>query len=79
MLSECIDYIFTDPPFGSNLYYSEAGCLFDAWLNKRMDRILEAVIHRKEDGGMKTLADYGRLMTASFRRMYELLKPGRLR
>ena len=76
-LSECIDYIFTDPPFGSNLYYSEAGCLFDAWLNKRMDRILEAVVHRREDGGMKTLADYGGLMTASFRRMYELLKPGR--
>ena len=75
--SECIDYIFTDPPFGSNIYYSEASCLFDIWLGKRMDRGLEAVVHRKADGGTKTLADYGSLMTEAFKQMFRLLKPGR--
>ena len=42
-----VDYVFTDPPFGSNIYYSEAEVLWDAWLGRRMDREKEAVAHRK--------------------------------
>ena len=28
----CVDYIFTDPPFGNNLMYSELNFLWEAWL-----------------------------------------------
>jgi hypothetical protein len=42
-----------------------------------MDRDEEAVVHRKEDGGKKRLENYSLLMTESFRRMHQLLKPGR--
>src|SRR5690606_38488618 len=30
--SNTVDYIFTDPPFGGNLMYSELNFLWEAWL-----------------------------------------------
>lgn len=72
-----VDYVFTDPPFGSNLYYSELNLLYEAWLGNLTDSTLEAVVHRKQDGGTKRIGDYARLMTDSFREMHRVLKPGR--
>ena len=71
-----IDYIFTDPPFGSNIYYSEASHVWEAWLDKFTDRDAEAVVHRKADGGTKRVADYAALMSAAFCEMFRVLKPG---
>jgi hypothetical protein len=75
--SECVDYIFTDPPFGSNIYYSELSVIWEGWLGLFMDREDEAVVHRKNDGGTKRLPDYEAIMTQSFAEMYRVLKPGR--
>jgi DNA modification methylase len=75
--SESIDYIFADPPFGSNIYYAEMNRLFEAWLETFTDEPQEAVVHRKEDGGRKTLDDYKRLMTECFEEIYRILKPNR--
>ena len=72
-----VDYVFTDPPFGSNIYYSEAEVLWDAWLGRRMDREKETVAHRKADGGNKSLSDYREIMTSAFREVFRVLKPGR--
>jgi hypothetical protein len=72
-----IDYVFTDPPFGSNIYYSEPNLLWEVWLGKTTDTSLEAVVHRKNDGGTKRLPDYARLMQASFKQLFRVLKPGR--
>ena len=72
-----IDYVFTDPPFGSNIYYSEPNLIWEAWLGKTTDTALEAVVHRKNDGGTKRLPDYARLMQAAFKEMFRVLKPGR--
>jgi DNA modification methylase len=73
----CVDYIFTDPPFGSNIYYSEMSVLWEAWLGQFTDRQREAVVHRKNDGGFKRLPDYQATMTKAFREMARVLKPGR--
>ena len=75
--ADSIDYIFTDPPFGSNIYYSEMNLLWEGWLGQLTDQSFEAVVHRKNDGGSKRLEDYGRLMTAAFHEMFRVLKPGR--
>jgi hypothetical protein len=75
--TESIDYIFTDPPFGSNIYYSEPNLLWEAWLGKVTDTAEEAVVHRKNDGGTKRLSDYARLMQCAFAEMFRVLKPGR--
>lgn len=72
-----VDYVFTDPPFGSNIYYSELGLIWEAWLGRTMDATAEAVVHRKNDGGTKRLPDYARLMQAAFAEMSRVLKPGR--
>jgi hypothetical protein len=77
MSSDSIDYIFCDPPFGSNIYYSEVNLLWEAWLGRLTDRREEAVVHREEDRGTKRLADYAALMESAFQEMFRVLKPGR--
>jgi tRNA G10 N-methylase Trm11 len=74
-----IDYIFTDPPFGSNIFYGDCSFLWESWLGKFTDDIKEAVWNksRTPSEGGKTLDDYKRLMMESFREMYRVLKPNR--
>jgi hypothetical protein len=72
-----IDYIFTDPPFGSNIFYADCNLIWEAWLDQGFtDQGQEAVVHVKHKD-KNTLPDYARLMTDAFREMYRVLKPGR--
>jgi len=79
LTSQSIDYIFTDPPFGSNIFYGDCSFLWESWLQEFTDDSLEAVWNksRKPSEGGKTLADYKRLMAESFQEMYRVLKPNR--
>lgn len=77
LLSDQIDYIFSDPPFGSNIYYSELNNIWESWLGKFTITDEEAVVHRKQDNGYKQITDYARLMEKAFFEMFRLLKPGR--
>ena len=74
-----VDYVFTDPPFGSNLFYGDCSFLWESWLGELTDLRQEAVWNKsvKEDEGGKTLVDYGLLMAAAFNEMFRVLKPGR--
>ncbi|MEH1940778.1 MAG: DNA methyltransferase [Nostoc sp.] len=69
-----VDYIFTDPPFGGNLMYSELNFLLEAWLKVFTNNKAEA-IENKIQG--KSLGDYQILMFQCFLEYYRLLKPGR--
>jgi len=75
----CVDYIFTDPPFGSNIFYADCSFLWESWLGEFMDESKEAVWNksRKPSIGGKTLEDYKNLMFESFQEMHRLLKPNR--
>jgi DNA modification methylase len=76
-LGSQIDYIFTDPPFGSNIFYADCNLIWEAWLDHGLtDQTQEAVVHLKHKD-KNTLPDYARLMTGSFSEMYRVLKPGR--
>lgn len=68
-----VDYIFTDPPFGSNLMYSELNFIWEAWLEVLTNNKPEA-IQNKTQG--KTLFAYQQIMTDCFRRYFKVLKPG---
>lgn len=71
-----IDYVFTDPPFGANIYYSDASFLWEAWLDQFTPTAEEAIVStslRAEHGG-KTLDDYEKLMAASFIEVARVLK-----
>lgn len=72
--SSTIDYIYTDPPFGANIIYSEMNLILEGWLRVRSSESSEAVIN--ESTG-KTFDDYGALMRAVFLEYFRVLKPGR--
>jgi len=69
-----IDYIFTDPPFGGNLNYSELSFIWEAWLKVKTDNKCEAIMNTVQN---KSLLDYQELMTNSFCEYYRILKPNR--
>jgi DNA modification methylase len=71
---ESVDYIFTDPPFGANIMYSELSFLWESWLKVRTNNRTEA-IENKTQG--KSLLDYQRIMEECFKEYYRLLKPGK--
>jgi hypothetical protein len=72
--SNALDYIFTDPPFGSNLNYSELSFLWEAWLRVFTNNQSEAIENKTQGKG---LLEYQRLMTECFKEYYRVLKPGR--
>lgn len=69
-----IDYIFTDPPFGANINYSEMNYIWESWLKVKTNNKQEAIINRSQS---KTLLEYQSLMTEAFTEFYRVLKPGR--
>lgn len=71
-----IDYIFTDPPFGSSIFYADCNLIWEAWLGQLTDRAEEAVVNRslRPENGGKTVAEYRSLMTASFAEMRRVLR-----
>lgn len=68
-----IDYIFTDPPFGGNLMYSELNFLWEAWLKVYTNNKPEAIVNNVQN---KHLIDYQSLMENCFKNYYKVLKPG---
>jgi hypothetical protein len=69
-----MDYIFTDPPFGSNLMYSELNFLWESWLKVFTNNGTEAVINKSQSKG---LSEYSELMYKSFKECFRILKPKR--
>lgn len=69
-----IDYIFTDPPFGNNLMYSELNFLWEAWLKVFTNNNQEAIVNKAQGKG---LYEYQTLMERCFEEMYRILKLGR--
>lgn len=68
-----VDYVFIDPPFGSNLMYSELSHTTESWLGVLTNNEPEAIENRSQGKGG---AEYREIMTKSFARAFHLLKPG---
>ena len=71
---DVIDYIYTDPPFGANIIYSEMNSILESWLKVRTNDLDEAVIDETRN---RKFEDYAILMRACFSECYRILKPGR--
>lgn len=65
--TQSLPYVFTDPPFGANIYYADSSLLWEAWLGSLTDRREEAVVSHRREG--KSLGDYQELMARSFAEM----------
>lgn len=70
---ESIDLIFTDPPFGANINYSEMNMLWESWLKAYTDTADEAIVNRVQK---KDASKYQDLMTQSLQECYRVLRPG---
>lgn len=75
-----VDYVFTDPPYGGAIQYFELDVLRAAWLiGKENGESIEewwkgeVTINR---GQGKDFTYYHKMLTASFEKVYEVLKPG---
>jgi DNA modification methylase len=69
-----IDYVFVDPPFGSNFDYSELNFFWEAMLRVVTAQSTEAIVSSTQD---KVLDDYRSLLTQCFKEFFRVLKPGR--
>ena len=69
-----IDFVFTDPPFGGNINYSEQNILAEWWLNVFTNNKTEAITNIVQKKG---LLEYQAIMTRCFKEYYRVLKPGR--
>lgn len=73
-MENSVDYIFTDPPFGENLNYSELSFLWEAWLKVVTNNKTEAIMNNIQN---KRIVEYQNLMTNCFEECYRILKPNR--
>ena len=73
-LHPIIDYIFTDPPFGGNLPYSELNYVWESWIKVKTNIVEEAI---ESPSQRKSVFDYQRLMQQCFDEYYRILKPGK--
>jgi len=69
-----IDYVFTDPPFGENIYYADLNILVESWHGVTTDANPEAIVDRVR---LKGVPEYQHLMKSCFAEYYRVLKPGR--
>ena len=71
---DSIDYVFTDPPFGENIFYADLNHVVESWHRARTRTDAEAIVDRPKG---KEVADYQRLMQRCFEAYRRVLKPGR--
>ena len=68
-----VDYIFTDPPFGENIYYADLNYIVESWHKIITNAESEAIVDRAKQ---KTIHHYQGLMRACFEEYARVLKPG---
>lgn len=66
-----IDYVFTDPPFGDYIPYSETNQINEIWLGNITNKIEEIIISPSQG---KDVDKYGQLLTKVFKEVSRVLK-----
>lgn len=71
--NDSIDFIFTDPPFGANINYSDMNLLWESWLGEFTNVTDEAIVNRVQGKGV---SEYEDLMTRSLMECFRVLRRG---
>ena len=73
-----VDYVFADPPFGSNIYYGDSSFLWEAWLGEQTDVAAKIVVNRRltAELGRTTLDDYEKAMSRAMAEISRVMRPG---
>lgn len=72
MGNECIDYFFTDPPYGDAIQYSELSFVWNAWLQTEYETKEEIIINPVQN---KSAKEFEHLLSKSLDNIYTALKP----
>lgn len=72
--NDSVDYIFTDPPFGANINYSELNSMPEPWLKVITNNSHEAIVNEAQG---KSEVTYRETMYRCFKEYYRILKPGK--
>ncbi len=70
-----VDYVFTDPPYGGAIQYFELSTLWASWLKIDLNYSDEITINKNQN---KDFEYYHKMLRASFKEIYKVLKPGKL-
>lgn len=70
-----VGYVFTDPPFGSNLFYADMALFQEAWLDGFTDVAQEAVVDRGTKK-QRSASRYEQMLTRALSECRRILKPG---
>lgn len=70
--SGSVDYVFTDPPFGNYIPYSEINQINESWLGQRTEQRHEVIVSRAQN---KSVDDYAMLMAEVFAEVARVLRP----
>lgn len=71
MGKECVDYFFTDPPYGDAIQYSELSFVWNAWINDFYDNEEEVIINPMQDKGVD---EFQNLLYQSLNNIHRALK-----
>ena len=71
---DSVDYIFTDPPFGENIYYADLNFLVESWHGVATASANEAIVDQAKKKGVR---EYQDMMRQCFVEYNRVLKPGR--
>lgn len=69
-----VDYVFTDPPYGGAVQYFELSTLWASWLKIELNYKEEITVNKQQN---KDFEYYHKMLRASFKEIYQVLKPGR--
>jgi hypothetical protein len=72
--TNCADFIFTDPPFGENIFYADLNIVVESWHRVLTEPPPEAIVDKAKEKG---LPEYQQLMHRCFEEYCRALKPGR--
>jgi 16S rRNA G966 N2-methylase RsmD len=75
VLSNTVDYVFTDPPYAGNVQYGELNFVWEAWMDFETCWHDREIIVNETRG--RTDADWARMMRQAMTECYRVLKPGR--
>jgi 16S rRNA G966 N2-methylase RsmD/predicted RNA-binding Zn-ribbon protein involved in translation (DUF1610 family) len=72
----CVDYCFTDPPFGSNIFYADCAVVWESWLAALTPTAEEAIVNRslRAEAGGRDIDGYGTMMGEAFGEIQRVLK-----
>lgn len=73
---ESIDLVFTDPPFGSNIFYADMNLFHEAWIGGMTDNNREAVMKTTGKDKKNSKAEYQAILTGAFKEAWRVLKDG---